>query len=234
MPGCARTREAARADGRYRGIGFGALVEVSNPSPLFYGAGGAPISAQDGCTLRLTPDGAVVCSTGVTEQGQGAEAVVSQVAATAVGVTPDRVKVITGDTSVTPYGGGTWGSRGTGIAGEAVNRAGKALRHNILDLAGTMLQSSPDSLDIRRNAVVGKSDGRERITLSELGRIAHYRQDTLPDGYQPELVATRHYVPKEFSLRLHQRHPCGLPGSGCGHGAGEDPRLLGGRGLAAR
>ena len=119
-------------------------------------------------------------------------------AATALGVTPDRVKVITGDTSVTPYGGGTWGSRGTGIAGEAVNRAGKALRHNILDLAGAMLQSPPGSLDIRRNAVVDRSDGKERIPLSELGRIAHYRQDTLPDGYQPELVATRHYVPKEF------------------------------------
>ncbi len=196
--GLRQDQKAARADSLYRGIGFGALVEVSNPSPLFYGAGGAPISAQDGCTLRLTPDGAVVCSTGVTEQGQGAEAVVSQVAATAVGVTPDRVKVITGDTSVTPYGGGTWGSRGTGIAGEAVNRAGKALRHNILDLAGAMLQSPPASLDIRRNAVVDKSDGKERISLSELGRIAHYRQDTLPDGYQPELVATRHYVPKGF------------------------------------
>ena len=73
--------------------------------------------------------------------------------------------MITGDTDVTPYGGGTWASRAAGIGGEAALQAGKALRANILELAGALLQSSPATLDIREGDVVDASDGRQRIGL---------------------------------------------------------------------
>ena len=73
-----------REQGIYRGIGFASFVEVTNPSAAFYGVGGAKISAQDGVTIKLDAQGAVICQTGVTEQGQGAEAVIAQVAATVV------------------------------------------------------------------------------------------------------------------------------------------------------
>ena len=52
-----------------------------------------------------------------------------------VGVSLDNVRVITGDTAVTPYGGGTWASRGAGIGGEAVLQAAKALFGKPLDNA---------------------------------------------------------------------------------------------------
>ena len=125
-----------RAQGVYRGIGFASFVEVTNPSAAFYGVGGAKISAQDGVTMKLDAQGAIICQTGVTEQGQGAEAVIAQVAATAFGVPIERVRVITGDTDNTPYGGGTWASRAAGIGGEAAWQAGKALRANVLACAG--------------------------------------------------------------------------------------------------
>jgi len=99
-----------REDGVYRGIGFSSMIEVTSPSAMFYGVGGAPISAQDGCTLRLDAKGNVFCAISVTEQGQGAEAIVNQIVATALGVTPDRIRIITGDTDNVPYGGGTWAS----------------------------------------------------------------------------------------------------------------------------
>ena len=101
------------------------MIEVTNPGPAFYGVGGAPISAQDGCSVKLDTKGNLIVGTSITEQGQGAEAVISQVVATAVGITPDKIKVISGDTENTPYGGGTWASRGTGIGGEAAAKAGK-------------------------------------------------------------------------------------------------------------
>ncbi|HTP63276.1 MAG TPA: xanthine dehydrogenase family protein, partial [Burkholderiales bacterium] len=104
----------------FRGIGLAAMIEVTNPSPAFYGVGGARISAQDGATLRLEPTGMVTVMCSVTEQGQGTEGIFAQVAASAVGVTLEKVRVITGDTGTTPYGGGTWASRGAGIGGEAV------------------------------------------------------------------------------------------------------------------
>ena len=193
-----REQAALRAKGIHRGIGFASFIEVSNPSPMFYGVGGARISAQDGCTLRLDARGNVICSTSVTEQGQGAESIVAQVAATVLGVPLEKVRVITGDTDMTPYGGGTWGSRGTGIAGEAAVQAAKALRSNILDIAGAMLQSAPDQLDIRDGDVVDADDGRARLGLDELARVVYFRGDTLPPDFRPELVATRHFVPRDY------------------------------------
>ncbi|MBX6424495.1 MAG: xanthine dehydrogenase family protein [Variibacter sp.] len=187
-----------RERGIYRGIGFASFVEVTNPSAAFYGVGGAKISSQDGATLRLDAQGAVICHTGVTEQGQGTEAVMAQVVATAVGVPIERVKVVTGDTDNTPYGGGTWASRAAGIGGEAAWQAGKALRANILAVAGSILQAAPKALDIRNGVVVDADSGRERIGLDEVARIAYFRPDTLPPGFQAELMATRHYVPRTW------------------------------------
>ncbi len=189
-----------RERGVYRGIGLASFIEVTNPSAAFYGVGGARISAQDGCTIRLDPAGTVTCAIGVTEQGQGTEGMVAQVAATVVGVPIERVRVITGDTEVTPYGGGTWASRGAGIGGEATLQAGKTLRANILAVAGVMLQAEPGSLDIRDGKIVDAATGTERMPLEELGRVAYFRPDTLPKDLQPELMVTRHYVQKDFAF----------------------------------
>lgn len=209
--GLRREQAALRARGIYRGIGLAALAEVTNPSPAFYGVGGARIASQDGCTIRLDPTGGITCSTGVTEQGQGTEAIIAQIAATAVGVPIERVTVVTGDTLVTPYGGGTWASRAAGIGGEAALQAGKALRENILKLAGVLLQAEPTGLDIRDGVIVDADSGAERMPLAELGRIAYFRGDLLPQGVQPELVATRHYVPRKFPFAFANGvHACHL------------------------
>jgi len=180
------------------GIGIASFIEVTNPSAAFYGVGGARISAQDGATVRLDAQGAVICHTGVTEQGQGAEAVIAQVVATAFGVPIERVRVATGDTDNTPYGGGTWASRAAGIGGEAAWQAGKALRRNVLAVASSILQTEPGKLDIRAGLVVDADSGRERIALDEVARIAYFRPDTLPPGFQAELIETRHYVPRAY------------------------------------
>src|SRR5436190_22137978 len=191
-------QEKLRKQGTYRGIGFASFVEVTNPSAAFYGVGGARISAQDGATVRLDATGAIICQSGVTEQGQGAEAVLAQVAASAFGGSLERVCVITGATHNTPYGGGTWASRAAGIGGEAAWQAGKALRMNVLAVAGSILQAAPAALDIRNGVVVDADGGRERIGLDEVARIAYFRPDTLPPGFQAELMATRHYVPRAW------------------------------------
>jgi carbon-monoxide dehydrogenase large subunit len=191
-------QQRLRARGIYRGIGFASFIEVTNPSAAFYGIGGASISAQDGVTMKLDAQGAIICQTGVTEQGQGAEAVIAQIAASAFGVPIERVRVITGDTDNTPYGGGTWASRAAGIGGEAAWQAGKALRANVLACAASILQARPEQLDIRNGAIVDVERASERLPLQELARIAYFRPDTLPPDFQAELVATRHYVPRKW------------------------------------
>jgi carbon-monoxide dehydrogenase large subunit len=182
----------------HRGIGIASFIEVTNPSAAFYGVGGARISSQDGVAVRLDAQGSVICQTSITEQGQGSEALTVQIVASVLGVSMDRVRVILGDTDNTPYGGGTWASRGAGIGGEAALRATQVLRKNILDVAAAILQSAAAELDIVDNNVVNAGDGAPRIELSELARIVYFRPDTLPPGIQPELIATRHFVPREY------------------------------------
>jgi carbon-monoxide dehydrogenase large subunit len=194
-----RAEQAAlRAENVHRGVGLAAMIEVTNPSPAFYGVGGARISAIDGATLRLDPQGAVVVSCGVTEQGQGTEAIFAQIAASAVGVSLGNVRVITGDTAVTPYGGGTWASRGAGIGGEAVLQAGRALRSNILDIAAVVLATGREGLDTRNDAIVDARTGETRMSFAELGRIVYFRPDTLPAGFLPEPIVTRQYAQRGY------------------------------------
>ncbi|WP_270934172.1 xanthine dehydrogenase family protein molybdopterin-binding subunit [Falsiroseomonas oryzae] len=187
-----------RKRGVHRGLGFASFIELTNPSPFMYGIGGARISAQDGATVRMDPDGSVVVMSGVTEQGQGTEGILRQIVAHGVGVPVERVKVITGDTQTTPYGGGTWACRGAGIGGEAALQSAIALKQQILVVAGAMLQAAPDSLDIVMGQVVDRDTGRERMPLAELGRIVYYRGDTLPKDLPRELVQTRHFITKEY------------------------------------
>jgi aerobic carbon-monoxide dehydrogenase large subunit len=187
-----------RARGVHRGIGFASFIEVTNPSAAFYGVGGARISSQDGATLKLDATGAVICQSGVTEQGQGTESILAQIVASSFGVPIERVRVITGDTDNTPYGGGTWASRAAGIGGEAAWQAGKALRENVLKAAASILQADAKHLDIESGVVVDADTRHERMGLDEVARVVYFRPDTLPPDFQAEFMVTRHYVPRKW------------------------------------
>jgi len=194
-----RADQAAQRDnGIYRGIGLVTMVEVTNPSPMFYGIGGAPISAQDGATIRLDAGGALHASSSITEQGQGTNTILAQIAADVFGIDMDRIKITTGDTDNVPYGGGTWASRGAGIGGEAMLLAAQALKEQVLDVAATMLQADKHALDIRDGLVVDAANQAERISLRDLARTVYYRGNELPPDCKPELIATRHYRVTDF------------------------------------
>lgn len=184
--------------GIHRGIGIASFVEISNPSPAFYGIGGARISAQDGAVVTVTPSGEIRCSISVTEQGQGTETIIGQIVADQLGVPRERVRVLTGDTETTPHGGATWACRGAGIGGETALQAARALRNNILSVAGTILQARPGELDLRDGIIVEASTGSERIALSELARIVFFRSDTLPPGTNAQLTVAHHYAPQGY------------------------------------
>jgi len=195
-------QKTLREKGIYRGIGFATLVEMTNPGPHTYGLGGARISSQDGAAARMDASGAVIVQTSITEQGQGSEAVIQQVTASAFGTSPDKVKVISGDTDNVPVGWGAGGSGGAGIAGEAALQAAKALRHNVLDVAAILLQAEATTLDIRLGVVVDRATGEERMPLEEVARVAYFRPDTLPQDFQSEMMATRHYIPKKYPVAM--------------------------------
>jgi carbon-monoxide dehydrogenase large subunit len=183
-----------RQQGIQRGIGIAAFIKGTAPGPHgYYGAGGAPISSQDSCTIKLEPSGGVICMVGVTDQGQGVDTVMGQIAAAALGVPIDSIRVIEGDTDAVPYGGGTYASRATAIGGEATYQAARALREEILVIAGALLQAEPGSLDILDGNVVDAGSEAVRISLAEIGRIGHFQVGELPNSIQPILSATRRF-----------------------------------------
>jgi len=190
-----REKQAAlREKGIHRGIGIAVFIKGTAPGPAgLYGVGGAPIATQDACTIKLEPSGGIICAVGVTEQGQGTDTVMGQIAAASLGVPFDSVRVISGDTDAVPYGGGTYASRATTIGGEATYQAGRALRAEILTIAGALLQSDPSVLDIVDGNVVDADGGNVRVTLAEIGRIGHFQVGELPNDIQPVLSVTRRY-----------------------------------------
>jgi carbon-monoxide dehydrogenase large subunit len=132
--------------------------------------------------------------TGVTEQGQGTETAIAQIVAGVLGLALDDVEVASGDSRDVPYGGGTYGSRGAALGGEAALRAARKLKANVLAIAAAVLQAIPDDLDMADGGIVDGADGTARMGLAEVAALGHFHSHELPDGFQPELAVVAHYA----------------------------------------
>jgi carbon-monoxide dehydrogenase large subunit len=204
-PALRAEQKAARAAGRCVGIGLSCFIELTGPGAQFYGVGGAPISGQEGTTLRLEPSGAVTALVGVTNQGQGTPTALAQIIADELGAPLESVSVLSGDTAMVPYGGGTWASRGMPIGGGATLLAARSLAEKIKRLAAALLEASPDDIELEdaRAAVRGSPD--RSLRFSELGRTVHFRSNELK-GLEPSLETTAHFansVPWTFTNGAH-------------------------------
>ena len=187
-----REQRRARAAGRVVGIGLACFVELTGPGAQFYGIGGAPISGQEGTTVRLEPSGAVTVLTGLTDQGQGTRTALAQIVADELGVPVESVAVVSGDTAVVPYGGGTWASRGMPIGGSATLLAGKALRERVTRVAAALLEAHAADVELGGGrATVRGTD--KALALGDLARTVHFRSNELR-GVEPSLEATVHYT----------------------------------------
>jgi carbon-monoxide dehydrogenase large subunit len=186
-------RDELRSRGIHRGIGLAAFVEQGAPNSEINGAGLVPVISTESTTIKVEPSGVVRCTVGTTELGQGVTAGHAQIAAAAIGVPVDDVATIGGDTALVPVGGGTWGSRGIAVGGEAVWQAGRRLRDEILRAAGRLLQADADALDLIDGAIVLRETGAPRLTLKELAEIVYFRGHLLPPGPTPQFALTHHY-----------------------------------------
>lgn len=185
--------------GRHLGIGIAAFVEMTAPGTGLYGAAGVKIACGDGCTLRLEPSGAVTCITGATDQGQGSDTGMAQLIADTLGLSFDQVRLVAGDTAVTPVGGGTWASRGLVVGGEAALTAANALRDRMLDIAAALLKVERGAL-LLSDSLIRERNGARSLSLAELGGMMHFRQHLLPPDVEASPMVTAHVVPKAAYL----------------------------------
>jgi carbon-monoxide dehydrogenase large subunit len=191
--GLRRQQAAARAAGRCVGIGLSCFLDLTGPGAAFYGVGGAPIAGQDGTTVRLEPSGAVTVLTGVTDQGQGTRTALAQIVADELGVAIEDVTVVSGDTAMVPYGGGTWASRGMPIGGSATLLAVRALRDRLRKVGAALLEAHEEDVEVRDGAVGVKGAADRALTLQALARATHFRSNELR-GVEPSVEATVHYT----------------------------------------
>jgi len=191
--GLRRAQTDARAAGRCVGIGLSCFLDLTGPGAAFYGVGGAPIAGQEGTTVRLEPSGAVTVLTGVTDQGQGTRTALAQIVADELGVALDAVTVVSGDTAMVPYGGGTWASRGMPIGGSATLLAVRALRDRLRTVGAALLEAHADDVEVRDGGVAVRGAPGRALTLAALARAAHFRSNELR-GVEPSVEATVHYT----------------------------------------
>ena len=188
-----REQAAARRTGRHLGIGLSCFLDLTGPGAQFYGVGGAPISGQEGTTIRLEPSGAVTVLTGITDQGQGTRTALAQIVADELGVALEAVTVISGDTAMVPYGGGTWASRGMPIGGSATLLAVRALRDRLRHVGAALLEAHADDVEIAEGRVGVRGAPERALTLDAIARAVHFRSNELR-GVEPSVEATVHYT----------------------------------------
>ena len=143
---------------------------------------------------RLTPDGGLELRVGVQSHGQGMETTLAQVACEVLGIDPERVQVVHGDTALTPYSTGTYASRSIVMAGGAVARACRVLAERMARIGAHLMQCGPDEARVADGAVAGPAG---EVPFSEIGRVWYMNPEELPGdvdmggveaviGYRPD------------------------------------------------
>ena len=180
------------------GIGFSTYTEICGLAPtqitvnVFGGAG-----LWEMATVRMLGSGKVEVVTGTSPHGQGHETSWSQIAADALGVTPNDVEVIHGDTDSAPHGRDTYGSRSVALGGVAVHVAAERVVDKAKKIAAHMLEASEDDIEFEGGtfSVAGSPD--QNVTMVDVSGAAWAAND-LPEGMEPGLTADYFYNPTNF------------------------------------
>jgi carbon-monoxide dehydrogenase large subunit len=180
-----KLQEERRAEGVYRGIGVSVALE------------GVGLGPFEGATVRMESSGRVTAIMGAPPQGQGFETTYAQVVGHAMGVDPDLVDVITGDTKLIPYGIGTFASRVMANSGPALTIAATEVKDKLLRNAAALLEASPDDLEITEGRVQVRGVPGAGVPLAEVARVSNVGSPgvTMPHGTVAGLTATSYFNP---------------------------------------
>ncbi len=207
--GAVRSRQAAgEADGRRVGVGFAIFCEQAAHGTSVYAGWGMPIiPGFEQAAVRLTPDGGLEVRVGVHSHGQGLETTLAQIACEILGIDVGAVKVVHGDTALTPYSTGTWGSRCAVMAGGAVAAACETLAGRLSRIGAHLLQSEPGSVTLADGEVRGPNG---TVSIPDISRTWYRRPQDLPPEVAPEgLEVTQGYKPlRDSGTFSYAAHAC--------------------------
>jgi carbon-monoxide dehydrogenase large subunit len=183
--------------GTLTGIGLSFFTEAVGAGPRKHmdilGLGMA-----DGAELRVHPTGKAVLRISVQSQGQGHETTYAQIVAEELGIPPDDIEVVHGDTDQTPFGLGTYGSRSTPVSGAATAVVARKVRERARIVASAMLEVAPDDLEWEKGRWFVRGDPDQGRTMVEIALAAHSSLE-LPEGVEGHLDATTVYNPPNLT-----------------------------------
>jgi aerobic carbon-monoxide dehydrogenase large subunit len=197
----------ARNDPVRLGIGVSTFTEMCGLAPsrvlgsLDYGAGG-----WEHASIRMLPTGKVEVVTGSSAHGQGHETAWSQIVADQLGVPFEDIRVLHGDTQISPKGMDTYGSRSLAVGGMAVVAACDKVVDKAKVIAAAMMEASASDLEWTPGRFSVRGDPEKGVTIGEIA-LATFAAHALPDGVEPSLDSEATFDPENFSFP-HGTHLC--------------------------
>jgi aerobic carbon-monoxide dehydrogenase large subunit len=192
-----REQAERRARGELMGIGVSFFTETVGAGPR-KDMDIAGLGMNDGAELRIHPTGKAVLRISVQTQGQGHETTFAQIVAEELGIPPEDIEVVHGDTDQTPFGLGTYGSRSTPVSGAATAVTARKVRDKARLIAAAMLEASPADLEWEKGRWYVKGDKEHGKTIQEIAFGAYTSRD-LPDDVESNLEAMSTYNPTNLT-----------------------------------
>jgi carbon-monoxide dehydrogenase large subunit len=188
----------ARERGELMGIGIAFFTETVGAGPRKH-MDIVGLGMGDGAELRVHPTGKAVVRLSVQTQGQGHETTFAQIVAEELGIPPEDIEVVHGDTDQTPFGLGTYGSRSTPVSGAAVSLVSRKVREKAKLIAGAMLEARPEDLEWEKGRWFVRGDPEQGRTVAEIAMAAHGTV-ALPEGVEGSLEAQITYDPPNLTF----------------------------------
>jgi len=187
-----------RRKGKLMGIGLSTYVEICGlgPSAVVTSTGFAG-GLWGASTVRLHPTGKATAYTGGHPHGQGEETTFAQIVAEELGIPMADVEVVHGDTKLTPYGQGTYGSRTTPVEGGSIALSARKVRDKARKIAAHLLEAREEDIEFADGKFVVKGSPKAAKTIQEIAWAA-YMAGNMPKGVEPVLDATTFYDPTNF------------------------------------
>ena len=191
-----KEQEKARARGELVGIGLASFTEIVGAGPhKDYDILGLKMS--DGAELRIHPTGKAILKISVQTQGQGHETTFAQIVAEEIGIQPEDVKVMHGDTDNTPYGLGTYASRSTPVSGAATAMVTRRVREKAAKIAAHLLEVSEEDVEFAKGKFSVRGAPDKVVTIQDAAFAAY---TNFPEGMEPGLEGVYYYDPPNLTF----------------------------------
>ena len=191
-----RRQDEMRTKGKLYGIGVASFTEIVGAGPhKDYDILG--LSMNDGAELRIHPTGKAILKISVQTQGQGHETTFAQIVAEEIGIQPEDVKVMHGDTDNTPYGLGTYASRSTPVSGAATAMVTRRVRDKAKKIAAYLLETNEDEIEFEAGRFYPRGAPDNAKTIQDVAFAAY---TNVPDGMETGLEAVYYYDPPNLTF----------------------------------